>query len=230
MALTSFLAYTDPTLQITYDRYGVPTVGVNKISLAQPSDVQFYDRAAYRRIEQVVQSDETFEGDQNAYLNTVLFPKANIELLNMLEFGWWPLYVERTIGAYYYTSAQPGTPQYSPSGPNQTGSQNVPGPAQGITMTAFNPGQLAKQNQTLIQLEVYKAIEIFYGTLVTDNSNINEKDAANLNFARKRFEEEWEKAKQESYFYDMKNIGFVGTYQQDWLADVNVFEGDRRYF
>jgi len=97
-------------------------------------------------------------------------------------------------------------------------------------MTAFNPGQLAKQNQTLIQLEVFKAVEIFYGTLVTDNSNINEKDAANYQFARRRFEEEWEKAIQESYFYDLRNLGFIGTYQQDWLADTNFFEGDRRYF
>lgn len=230
MALSSFLSYTDPTLQITYDRYGVPTVGLNKISLAKPTDVQFYDRAAYRRIEQVVQGDQTFEGDQDTYLNTVLFPKASIELINMLEFGWWPLYVERTLGAFYYTGASTVQPVYSPGGPSQTGGFNIPAGAQGITMTAFNPGLLIKQNQTLIQLEVYKAVEIFYSTLVTDNSNINEKDAANLNFARKRFEEEWEKAKQESYFYDMKNIGFVGTYQQDWLADVNVFEGDRRYF
>jgi hypothetical protein len=230
MAIASFLSYKDPTLQITYDRSGNPTVGLNKVSLATPADMQFYDRAAYRRIEQVVQSDQLFEGDTDLYITSVLFPKASIELLNMMEFGFWPLYVERTLGAFYYTSAVPGQPKYSPGGPNQTGNPIIPSAASGMTMTAFNPGQLIKQNQTLIQLEIYKAVEIFYSTLVTDNSNINEKDAANLNFARKRYEEEWEKAKQESYWYDMKNIGFVGTYQQDWLADVNFFEGDRRYF
>ena len=55
MALTSFLQYTDSSLQITYDRSGNPTVGLYKVSIAKPSDIQFYDRAAYRRMEQVVQ-------------------------------------------------------------------------------------------------------------------------------------------------------------------------------
>jgi len=230
MALTSFLKYTDPGLQITYSS-GNPIVGLYKVSTASPTDVQFYDRAAYRRIEQVVLNDPTFEGDQNLYITQILFPKASIELLNMLEFGWWAAFVERTLGAFYYKAAVGGAQPASPAAPTVS-PNNLPVPqgAGGMTMTAFNPGQLAKQNQTLIQLEVYKAIEIFYSTLVTDNSNINDKDMANLNFARKRFEEEWEKAKQESYFYDLRNLGFVGTYQQDWLADINFFESDRRYF
>ena len=146
-----------------------------------------------------------------SYILRQLGPKASIELLNMLEFGWWAAYVERTLGAFYYK-------------------QKESDPGAGMTMTAFDPTKLAKVNQTLIQLEVYKAVEIFYGTLVTDNSNLNTKDAANLNFARKRFEEEWAKAIQESYFYDLKGIGFIGTYQQQWLQDGNFFEGDRRYF
>jgi len=197
MAIASFLQYTDPSLQI--GARGV--VGDNKISNALPTDLAYYDRSAYRRMEQVTQ------GAQDDLITGTLFPKASIELLNMFEFGWWPLYVERTLGAFYYKQA-----------PN------------GMTMTAFDPKLLVKVNQTLVQLECYKAIEIFYGTLVTDNSNINEKDARNLAFARKRFEEEWEKSVQESYFYDLKGIGFIGTYQQSWLADTNFFEGDRRYF
>ena len=200
MALTSFLSYTDSSLQISGT-----TVGLNKISSATPADLQFYDKSAYRRMEQV------HNGDQDYEIQTLYFPKASIEMLNLFEFGWWPLYVERTLGAFYYQL--------------KSGS-----PGDGLTMTAFDPAKLAKVNQTLIQLEVYKAVEIFYSTLVTDNSNINQKDAANLNFARKRFEEEWEKAIQESYFYDLKGIGFIGTYQQNWMADVNAFEGDRRYF
>jgi len=230
MALTSFLSYTDTSLQITYPG-GVQTVGLNKVSVATPADVQFYDRAAYRRMEQIAQTDELIAGDQDLYLTSTLFPKASIELLNMLEFGWWSAFVERTLGAFYYKSASAGAQPASPAAPTVS-PNNLPVPAQaaGMTMTAFNPAQLAKQNQTLIQLEVYKAVEIFYSTLVTDNSNINEKDAQNFQFARRRFEEEWEKAKQESYFYDLRNIGFVGTYQQDWLADINFFEGDRRYF
>lgn len=206
MALVSFLKYTDSSLQISGN-----TVGLNKISSAKPSDLQFYDRSAYRRMEQVAKADPTFEGDQDYMITSLLFPKASIELLSMFEFGWWNLYVERTLGAYYYK-----------------GNPNDPGLGQ--TMTAFEPSRLAKDNQRLIQLECFKAVEIFYSTLVTDNSNKNDKDAANLNYSRKRFEEEWEKAIQESAFYDQKNQGFIGTYQQDWLVDGNFFEGDRRYF
>jgi len=202
MAIASFLAYTDPTLQ---------PGGVNRISLAQPSDVLFYDRAAYKRLQQVYPTGDTNNNngpDQDYLLTSQYFPKASIEMLIMFEMGWWPLYVERTLGAFYYQQSQ----------------------KTGQTVTAFNPAQLVKQNQTLIRLEVFKAVEIFYSTLVTDNSNINEKDAKNLDFARRRFEEEWEKAIQESYFYDLRQVGEIGIYQQSWLADVNFFEGDRRYF
>lgn len=192
MAIASFLSTSDTSLQ---------PGGSNRISLATPGDVQFYDRAAYRRMEQV------YSGDQDYEIQATYFPKSSIEMLVMLEFGWWPLYVERTLGAFYYRNSEK----------NQT-------------ITAFLPSSLVKQNQTLIRLEVFKAAEIFYSTLVTDNSNINEKDAANYQFARKRFEEEWAKAIQESYFYDLRQLGEIGVYQQSWMADVNFFEGDRRYF
>jgi hypothetical protein len=206
MALTSFLQYTDSSLQIVSN-----VVGTNKVSSAKPEDLAFYDRSAYRRISQVAQTDPTFIADPDYLITSTLFPKASIEILNMLEFGWYPLYVERTLGAFYYKAKETA-------------------PGQGQTMTAFEPSRLVKVNQRLIQLECYKAVEIFYSTLITDNANKNEKDAANLNFARKRFEEEWAKTDQESSFYDIRNQGFIGTYQQDWLADVNFFEGDRRYF
>jgi hypothetical protein len=200
MAIASFLKYTDASLQIVGQN-----VGANKVSSATPEDLMFYDRSAYRRMEQLS------NGDQDFLITSTLFPKASIELLNMFEFGWWAAYVERTLGAYYYKT-------------------NPNNPGAGQTMTAIDPTKLVKANQTLIQLEVYKAIEIFYSTVVTDNSNLNEKDKANYNFARKRFQEEWEKAIQESYFYDLKGTGFIGTYQQQWLQDTNFFEGDRRYF
>jgi hypothetical protein len=203
MAIASFLSYTDASLQ---------PGGVNRISAAQPADVAFYDRAAYKRLQQVYPTGDTMNNngpDQDYMLTTTYFPKASIEMLVMFEFGWWPLYVERTLGAFYYKQSN----------------QNP-----GLTVTAFNPAQLVKVNQTLVRLEVFKAVEIFYSSLVTDNSNINEKDAKNYDFARKRFEEEWEKAIQESYFYDLRQLGEIGTYQQSWLADVNFFEGDRRYF
>ena len=200
MALTSFLKFTDASLQ-----YG----GLNKISNATPLDIAFYDRAAYRRMEQMFGANTSlYPSGQDGEITYIFFPKASIEMLNLFEFGWWPLYVERTLGAFYYQQSQKT---------NQT-------------ITAFLPGSLVKDNQTLIQLEVYKAVEIFYSTLVTDNSNINEKDAKNHQFARLRFEEEWEKAIQESYFYDLRGLGEIGIYQQSWLADPNFFEGDRRYF
>ena len=192
MAIASFLNYSDATLQ---------PGGVNRISSATPQDLQFYDRACYKRMEQVYAQDQDYQ------LQATYFPKASIEMLVMFEFGWFPLYVERTLGAFYYQQSQKGQ-----------------------TVTAFTPSKLVKVNQTLVRLEVFKACEIFYQTIVTDNSNINEKDAKNYDFSRKRFEEEWEKAVQESYYYDLKGIGEIGVYQQSWLADVNFFEGDRRYF
>ena len=192
MAIASFLNYSDATLQ---------PGGVNRISSATPQDLQFYDRACYKRMEQVYAQDQDYQ------LQATYFPKASIEMLVMFEFGWFPLYVERTLGAFYYQQSQKGQ-----------------------TVTAFTPSKLVKVNQTLVRLEVFKACEIFYQTIVTDNSNINEKDAKNYDFSRKRFEEEWEKAIQESYYYDLKGIGEIGVYQQSWLADVNFFEGDRRYF
>jgi hypothetical protein len=192
MAIASFLNYSDASLQPNE---------VNRISKATPADLQFYDRACYKRMEQVYVQDQDYQ------LQATYFPKASIEMLVMFEFGWFPLYVERTLGAFYYQQS-----------------------LKGQTVTAFNPAKLVKQNQTLVRLEVFKACEIFYQTIVTDNSNINEKDAKNYDFSRKRFEEEWEKAVQESYFYDLKGIGEIGVYQQSWLADVNFFEGDRRYF
>lgn len=197
MAIASFLNYTDPSLLIGAGN----VVGDNKISKATPEDIKFYDRAAYRRMEQIE------NGDPDVLIRGTLFPKASIEILIMLEMGWWPQYVEKTLGAFYYKG-----------GPN------------GTTITAFDPTSLVKTNQTLIQLEVYKSIEIFYSTLVTDNSNINDKDKANHHFARQRFEEEWLKAVEESYFYDRLKTGVIGVYQQNFTADVNLFEGDRRYF
>jgi len=209
MAIASFLRFSDTTLQPGgVNRISNATSG-NNVTNGQPNDMLFYDRACYKRMEQV------FAGDQDYQLDAVFYPKASIEMLNMFEFGWWPLYVERTLGAFYYQAD----------------------PVTGVTVTAFNPAQLVKQNQTLVRLECFKVAEIFYSTIVTDNSNINEKDAKNYDFARRRFEEEWEKAIQESYYYDLMNTQVthpshpvIGTYQQSWLADVNFFEGDRRYF
>jgi hypothetical protein len=204
MAIASFLNYTDPTLQPGgVNRISAATSGNSPGMLPGMCDMSFYDRAAYRRMQQVYSNE-----DVDYLLDSLYYPKASIEMLNMFEFGWWPLYVERTLGAFYYQQSQ----------------------KTGQTVTAFTPAQLVKVNQTLVRLECFKVAEIFYSTIVTDNSNINEKDAANYQFARRRFEEEWQKAIQESYFYDLRGFGEIGIYQQSWLADPNFFEGDRRYF
>lgn len=171
------------------------SVNYARVSAATEADIEFYDRAALRRLEQL-------ELDSSE-----LFKKASTEILVMLEFGWWPTYVERTFGSTYYKQD-----------------------AAGRTVTAFDPARLKKSNQTLIQLEVFKAVEILYSTLVTDNSNVNEKDQANLKYARERFEREWTKAQQVSNFYDIDADGVIDKYEENYAADESFQNGDRRYF
>jgi hypothetical protein len=142
---------------------------------------------------------------QDSLLKNTLFPKASIELLTMLEVAWWP--------AFAYNKG------YQPR--QNMGSKSF---------TAFNPSKLLKMNQTLIQLEVYKAVEIFFSTIVTDNANLNEKDTANHKFAMKRFTDEWNKAKQESFFYDIDQDGKIDALEENLDTDESYFSGDRRYY
>ena len=171
------------------------SVAYARVSAATETDIEFYDRAALRRVEQL--DLDTQE----------LFKKSSTEILVMLEFGWWPVYVERTFGSTYYKSN-----------------------AAGQTVTAFDPARLVKANQILVQLEVFKAVEILYSTLVTDNSNVNDKDQANLKYARERFEREWTKALQVSNFYDIDADGIIDKYEENYTADESFQNGDRRYF
>lgn len=170
-----------------------------RVSNASLLDVAFYDVAAYKRMDQVT------KGEQDGLLVTVLFPKASIELLTMLELAWWPNY---SYNKGYNRSSNVNSKNY----------------------TAFDPSKLLKMNQTLIQLEVYKVVEIFYSTIVTDNANVNEKDLANYKFAAKRFSDEWNKAKVESFFYDEDSDGTVDNSEENADVDGAFFDGDRRYF
>lgn len=129
------------------------------------------------------------------------------EILYTMEWGWWPKYVENTWGAWYFT--------------------NNP---KGQVISAFDPSLLVKSDQTLIRLDVFKAVEQFYETLVTDVSNINEVDRANWEFAKERYQNEWEKALQLSNFYDLSNDGFISKLEENYQADVDFFNSDRRYF
>lgn len=171
-----------------------------RVSNATVDDVAFYDRAGYKRIDQLT------KGDQDTLLINTLLPKASIELLIALEVSWWPTFAaNRNLNANKIVS--------------------------GKTVTAFDPAKLIKQGQPLIELEVFKAAELFYSTIVTDVANVNEKDAANYEFAAKRFSDAWTKATMESAFYDVDSDT---TIDQDENASDQVdpayYNGDRRYF
>lgn len=129
------------------------------------------------------------------------------EILYQMEWGWWPKYVENTWGAWYFKND-----------------------SQGRVISAFDPSLLVKDDQTLIRLDVFKAVEQFYQSLVTDVSNINQVDHTNWQFARQRYADEWEKAFQLSNFYDLYDDGFIQKVEENYQADVNYFMGDRRYF
>jgi hypothetical protein len=138
------------------------------------------------------------------------FKVGSQEILYQLEFGWWQKYCDTVIGAFYYS--------------------NLPN---GELISAFNPNLLIKNDQTLIRLDTFKAVEIFYQSIVSDTSNVNEVDAANHDHARRRYEREWEKALQLMNFYDLNQNspnGPTTKLEENWTADVDYFNGDRRYF
>jgi hypothetical protein len=135
------------------------------------------------------------------------FAVGSQEILYQLEFGWWPKYCDTVFGAFYYKNN-----------------------AQGQLVTAFDPSKLVKDDQTLIRLDVFKAVYVFYESLVTDVSNMNDVDLQNFEFARDRYQREWEKAMQLMNFYDLYNDGTITKLEENWTADVDYFNGDRRYF
>ena len=79
----------------------------------------------------------------------------------------------------------------------------------------------------------FMAIRIFYETIVTDTSNINEVDRANHDFALRRYQYEWEKALNLMNFYDLYQDspnGPTTKLEENWVADVDYWNNDRRYF
>lgn len=138
------------------------------------------------------------------------FKVASQEWLFKMEFGWWQNYCDTVIGAYYYS--------------------NLPN---GQLISSFNPSLLIKSNQTLIRLDTFGAVLVFYESLVTDVSNMNEVDLKNYDFAKMRCEEEWRKAQELSNWYDLfqdSPQGPTTKLEENWTADPNYFNGDRRYF
>ncbi len=136
------------------------------------------------------------------------FHVGSQEWLYKLEFGWWQKYCDTVFGASYYTNN-----------------------SKGQMITAFNPDLLLKDDQTLIRLDTFKAVEIFYESLVSDTSNVNDVDKANYDHAAARSQNEWTKALQLMNFYDLYEDGAPTTkLEENWTADVDYFNNDRRYF
>jgi hypothetical protein len=138
------------------------------------------------------------------------FKVGSQEILYKLEFGWWPKYCDTVLGATYYT--------------------NLPN---GSLISSFNPSLLIKNDQTLIRLDTFMAVKIFYESIVSDTSNVNDVDNVNFSHALRRFEAEYEKALQLMNFYDLNQDapnGPTTKLEENWTADVDYFNNDRRYF
>jgi hypothetical protein len=136
------------------------------------------------------------------------FAVGSQEILYQLEFGWWQKYCDTVFGSAYYKNN-----------------------SQGQLISAFDPNKLVKSDQTLIRLDVYHATLTFYETLVTDVSNLNEVDIGNYEFAKKRYDNEWIKALQLMNFYDLYGDGLpITKLEENWTADVDYFNNDRRFF
>jgi hypothetical protein len=93
----------------------------------------------------------------------------------------------------------------------------------------FDPTKLRHDSRILIQLHVFKALELFYGSLITDQSNVNEVDVTNHAYNLKRFEETYKLAMQLSNFYDFNSDGVIDMTEEN-EPDKAYFTNDRRYF
>ena len=145
------------------------------------------------------------EVDWNDYFTT-----SSALILLAMEFSWWNQYCDNVIGANYYS--------------------NLPN---GQLISAFNPNLLIKNSITLIRLDTFKAIEIFYSSLVSDTSNVNSVDTANYQHALGRYTAEWESATQLSNWYDLyqdRPSGPTTKLEEGWQVDPDFMSGARRFF
>ena len=138
------------------------------------------------------------------------FKVGSQEILYFLEFSWWPKYSDTVLGASYYT--------------------NLPN---GALISSFNPSLLIKNDQTLVRLDTFMAVKIFYESIVSDVSNVNDVDRANYDHALRRYQIEQEKSLQLMNFYDLNQDapnGPTTKLEENWTTDPDYFAGDRRYF
>ena len=143
--------------------------------------------------------------DWNTY-----FTVGSQEILYALEWTWWPQYCDTVLGAVYYT--------------------NLPN---GALISSFNPNLLIKNDQTLIRLDTFMAIKIFYESIVSDTSNVNDVDKANFDHALRRYQTEWDKAMTLMNFYDLNQDapnGPTTKLEENWTADPDFFNHNRRVF
>jgi hypothetical protein len=181
-----------------------------RLSAADPALVNELNPAAYRRMTQV------YAGDQDGVLISLLFPRATIELILMLEESWWPNFVSRV----------PKTTLWQTSGSVDTPWTQV----KGQLVTGFNPNLIIKTHQTLMELEACKVIDRFYQALVNDNANINEKDKFNYEIAARRTEVKWSDLNEQMTFYDVNNDGLISKLEENNDFDIDYYLEDRRYF
>jgi hypothetical protein len=143
----------------------------------------------------------TLDRSWDSYLD-----EASLILLEDLEHGWFPKYVGRQTA---------GVPQYVD--------------VNGLLLSNFNPVLLRRDNISLIRLHCFKAIEVFYSTLVTDVSNVNEVDNRNYEYSVKRFQDEWTRALQLNHFYDVNLDGVIDVNEQGFTSSGAFVNADRRY-
>jgi hypothetical protein len=138
------------------------------------------------------------------------FKVGSQEILYALEWTWWPHYCDTVLGAVYYA--------------------NLPN---GALISSFNPSLLIKNDQTLIRLDTFMAVKIFYESIVSDTSNINDVDKSNFDHALRRYQAEWTKSQQIMNFYDLNQDapnGPTTKLEENWTADPDFFDNNRRYF
>jgi len=129
-------------------------------------------------------------------------------ILEDLQHGWFPMYAER-----------------------QSAGLTTLKIVNNQMFSNFDPTRLVVSNPTLIRLHAFKAIEIFYSTVVTDASNVNEVDQTNYEFAQKRYQDEWSRARHLNNFYDINLDGLIDlTETTELTEDTSFYERDRRYF
>ena len=106
----------------------------------------------------------------------------------------------------------------------ETGIQTVDPSDTTVTRVDFGARKLATWSNIQATSEQMAAMGV---------SNMNEVDRQNYDFAKMRCDNEWTKALELMNFYDLYQDAPQGPttkLEENWTADVDYFNGDRRYF